>query len=71
MMMMMGREYSMLGRKMLNAYRILGRKPEMKRPPGSLMHRWEDNIKMHLKEIGFEDVNWIKPAQDRFKWGLF
>jgi hypothetical protein len=33
---------------------ILVRKPEGKRPVGTLGHRWEDNIKMNLWEMGFE-----------------
>jgi hypothetical protein len=34
------------------AYRVLVGKPEGKRPLGKLRHRWEDNIKMHLQEVG-------------------
>jgi hypothetical protein len=30
--------------------------------------RWEDNIKMDLREIGFKDVDWIHWAQDRDRW---
>jgi hypothetical protein len=30
--------------------------------------RWEDNIKMDLREIGFRDVDWIHWAQDRDRW---
>jgi hypothetical protein len=36
-----------------NAYRIFERKPEGKRPLGRLRRRWEDNIKMNLREIGW------------------
>jgi hypothetical protein len=32
------------------------------------MHRWEDNIKIDLREIGFGDVDWINLAQDRDRW---
>jgi hypothetical protein len=32
-------------------------KPEGKKPPGRPMHRWEDNIKMDLREIGWEGVD--------------
>ena len=35
-----------------NAYRVLVGKPEEKRPLGRLRHRWEDNIKMDLREVG-------------------
>jgi hypothetical protein len=34
-------------------------------------HRWEDNIKPHLKVIEREDVEWIQPAQDRHNEGFF
>jgi hypothetical protein len=32
-------------------------KPEGKRPLGSSRHEWEDNISMHLREIGWENVD--------------
>jgi hypothetical protein len=32
---------------------------------GRLRHRWEDNIKMDLKEGGCEDVDWIHLPQDK------
>jgi hypothetical protein len=35
---------------------------------GRPRHRWEDNIKMDLGEIGFGDVNWIHLAQDSNRW---
>jgi hypothetical protein len=41
------------------------RKPEEKRPLGRHMHRWEDNIKMDLQEVGCQDMDWIELAQDR------
>jgi hypothetical protein len=47
------------------AYTILVGKPEGRRPLGRPRHRWEDNIKMDLREIGFGDVDWINLAQDR------
>jgi hypothetical protein len=34
-------------------------KPESKRPLGRYRHRWEDNIKMGLREIGWDDMDWI------------
>jgi len=49
-------------------YRILVRKPEGKRPLGRPRHRWEDNIKMDLQEVGCGRVNWIELAQDRNSW---
>jgi hypothetical protein len=44
------------------AQRILVGKPEGKRPLGRSRHRWEDNIKMDLREIGWRDMNWIDLA---------
>jgi hypothetical protein len=41
---------------------------EGRRPLGRPRRRWEDNIKMDLREIGFEDVDWIHWAQDRDRW---
>jgi hypothetical protein len=35
------------------AYRILVRRPEGRRPFGRPRHRWEDNIKMDLQEVGW------------------
>jgi len=50
--------------EMRNAYKILVGKPEGKRPLGRHRHRWEDNIRMGLREIGSEGVDWIHLAQD-------
>jgi hypothetical protein len=49
-------------------YRLLIGKPEGKRPLGRPRRRWEDNIKMELKEIGIDGANWIQLAQDRVQW---
>jgi hypothetical protein len=43
-------------------------RPEGRRPLGRRRRRWEDNIKMDLREIGFGDVDWIYLAQDRDRW---
>jgi hypothetical protein len=51
-----------------NAYRILVRKPEGKRPLGRPRRRWVDNIKMDLGEIGWDGADWIELAQDRDQW---
>jgi hypothetical protein len=51
-----------------NAYRIMVGKPEGKRPLGRPRHRWEDNIRMDLREIGWGGVDWIDLAQDRDRW---
>jgi hypothetical protein len=50
------------------AYNTLVRRPEGRRPLGIPRRRWEDNIKMDLREIGFGDVDWIHWAQDRVRW---
>ena len=42
-------------------------KPEVKRPLGRPRRRWEDNIKMDLQEVGFGGMDWIEPAQDRYR----
>jgi hypothetical protein len=42
-----------------NAYRILVVKPEGKRPLGRSRHKWMDNIKMDLREIGWDGMVWI------------
>jgi hypothetical protein len=40
-------------------------KPERKRPLGRPRRRWEDNIKMDLKEVGWGGLDWIDLTQDR------
>jgi hypothetical protein len=49
-------------------YRVLVGRPEGKRPLGRPRRRWEDNIKMDLREIGIDEANWIQLAQDRVQW---
>ena len=46
-------------------YGILVGKPEGKKPLGRSNHRWKDNIKMDLKEIGWVRMVWIYLVQDR------
>ncbi|KAJ4443480.1 hypothetical protein ANN_05152 [Periplaneta americana] len=48
-----------------NAYRMLVGRPEGKIPLGRPRRRWEDNIKMDLREVGYVDRGWINLAQDR------
>jgi hypothetical protein len=48
-----------------NVYRVLMGKPERKRALGRPRHRWEDRIRMDLREIGWVSVDWIQFAQDR------
>jgi hypothetical protein len=52
-------------------YRILVWRPEGKRPLGRPSGRWEDNIKMGLREIGIDGANWIRLAQHRVRWRAF
>jgi hypothetical protein len=49
-------------------YKVLVGKPEGKRPLGRPRRRWEDGIRMDLREIGLGDVDWIRLAQDRDRW---
>jgi hypothetical protein len=42
-----------------------------KRSLGKPRRRWEDNIKMYLKETGIDGANWIRLAQDRFQLRAF
>jgi hypothetical protein len=51
-----------------NAYRLLVGNPEEKRPQGKPRHRWVDNIKMDLGEMGWAGVDWIGVGQDSDKW---
>jgi hypothetical protein len=50
------------------AYMALGWKPEGRRPLGRPRRRWEDYIKMDLREVGWGGMNWINLAQDRDRW---
>jgi hypothetical protein len=49
------------------AYRILVGKPEGRRPLGRSRHKWQDNIKMDLQEVG-RGMDWIELAHDRDRW---
>jgi hypothetical protein len=51
-----------------NAYRILVGNPDGKRPLGRPTRRWVDNIKMDLREIGWDGGDWIDLVQDRDQW---
>jgi hypothetical protein len=51
-----------------NTYRILVGTPEGSRPLGRPRRRWVDNIKMDLKEIGWDGMDWIDLAQNRDVW---
>jgi hypothetical protein len=49
---------------------LVGR-PEEKRPLGRHKRRWEDNIKMNLRDIGIDVANWIRLAEDGVQWQVF
>ena len=49
-------------------YRVLVGKPEGRRPLGRPRRRWEDNIRIDLREVGCECVDWMELAQDRDRW---
>jgi hypothetical protein len=50
------------------AYRILVGRLEGRRPLGRPRHKWEDNIKMDLQEVGWVGMDWTELAQDRDRW---
>jgi hypothetical protein len=52
-------------------YRVLVGRPEGKRPLGRSRLRWEDNIKLDLREMGIDGSNWIQMAQDMVQWWAF
>ena len=49
-------------------YGVLEGKPGGKRPLRRPRRRWEDNIKMDLRELGCGGMNWIELVQDRDRW---
>jgi hypothetical protein len=52
-------------------YRVLVVRPDGKRSLGRPRRRWEDNIKMDLREIGIDGENWIHLVQDMVQWRDF
>jgi hypothetical protein len=52
-------------------YRVLVGKSEGKRPLGRPRRRWEDNIKMGLRERVLDGANWIQLAQNSVQWRIF
>jgi hypothetical protein len=63
----MGRACGTNGEKW-NAYRIFVGMPEGKRPLGRPSCRWVGNNKIDLREIGWDDMDWIDLAQGRDQW---
>jgi hypothetical protein len=55
-------------REKRGVHRVLVGKPEGKRALGRPRRRWEDNIKMNLKEVGVCRGDWMELAQDRDWW---
>jgi hypothetical protein len=51
--------------EMTNTHKMLVRNPEEKRHLGRPRYRWDDNVKMDLRQIGWDVVDWIHVAQDR------
>jgi hypothetical protein len=51
-----------------NAYRKLVGNPVGKRPLGRPRHRWMNNMKIDLREIEWDGMDWIDLAQDRVQW---
>ncbi|KAJ4448577.1 hypothetical protein ANN_10595 [Periplaneta americana] len=54
-----------------NGYRVLVGRPEGERPLGRPICRWEDNIKMDLRKVGYDGRDWINHAQDRDRWRAY
>jgi len=54
-----------------SVYVVLVGRPEGKRPLGRPRLRWEDDIKMDLREIGIDEANWIRLAQNSVRWLVF
>jgi hypothetical protein len=53
-----------------NAYNVLFWRTEEKTPLGKSRHRWENNIEMDLKEVGWKNVDWIHLSQDGTNSGI-
>jgi hypothetical protein len=52
-------------------YRVFIGRPKGKRPFGRPRYRWEDNVKMDLRETGINGAKWLWLAQDRVQWQAF
>jgi hypothetical protein len=53
---------------MVGACSVNGKEEEGKRPLGRPRHRWVDNIRMNLIDVGWGDVDWVGLSQDRNRW---
>jgi hypothetical protein len=54
--------------KKRGVYRVLVGKLKGRRPLGRPRRKWENNIKMDLREVGYGCVDWMELAQDRDRW---
>ena len=54
-----------------SAFKMLIGNSARKRPLGRPRHRWEDNIRMDLKEMGIDTRNWVDSAQGGDYWRAF
>jgi hypothetical protein len=52
-------------------YGVLVGRPEVRRPLGRPRRRWENSIKMDLRELGIDGADWIRLTQDRVQWRGF
>jgi hypothetical protein len=55
----------------INVYRVFVGRPDRKRPLRRPRHKWEDDIKVDLSEIGINGAKWIQMAQDRVQGQAF
>jgi hypothetical protein len=55
----------------ISVCRVLVGRPEGKRLLGRHRRRWENNIKLDLREIVIDGAKWIQLAQDRVRWRAF
>ena len=67
----MSRTCSTYGAIFRYAYRVLVRKPQGNRPLGRPRRTWEDNVKMDLREMGYDPVDWISLPEGRDKWRAY
>jgi hypothetical protein len=61
-------EYTPRIEEIRSAYKVLIRKPQGKRSHGIPKQKLDDNMNMHIAEIGFEDVDWIQMTQNVVFW---
>jgi hypothetical protein len=54
--------------EMRNVYSIFVRNPRGRKPLGRPRRRWKDNIRMYLRKVVWDGVDWIHVTQDRDQW---